>query len=62
MDLRRMRNCYYGDRHTHGVRTVDLINRQTTCGRWVWDHATDTKRRFAPITCPECTHELEGDQ
>ncbi len=57
---RRMRNCYYGDRHTHAVRSLDLVNRKTACDRWVWDKATDTKRRFAPVTCKACARALGG--
>ncbi|MBE4788436.1 hypothetical protein PV383_19920 [Streptomyces caniscabiei] len=51
----RRRCCFYGDRATHAVRRVDLQNRQTACGRWVWDKASKSLPRSTKITCPDCT-------
>jgi hypothetical protein len=51
----RRRHCFYGDRATHAVRRVDLVNKQTACGRWVWDKASKSLPRGTKVTCPDCT-------
>lgn len=50
----RRRYCFYGDRATHAVRRVDIQNKQTACGRWVWDKASKSLPRSTKITCQDC--------
>jgi hypothetical protein len=51
----RRKHCFYGDRATHAVRRVDLVNKQTACGKWVWDKASKSLPRSTPVTCQDCT-------
>lgn len=48
------RGCFFGDRATHMVRRVGLQNKQTACGRWVWDKASKWLPRGTKITCRDC--------
>lgn len=55
----RRRHCFYGDRATHAVRRVDLVNKQTACGRWVWDKASKSLPRGTAVDCPDCVNAVE---
>lgn len=50
----RRRHCFFGDRATHLVRRVDLVNKRTACDRWVWDKASKSLPRSTKITCAAC--------
>lgn len=58
----RRRHCFYGDRATHMVRRVDLVNKKTACGRWVWDKASKSLPRGTKVTCPACMSAVQGGQ
>lgn len=48
------RGCFFGDRATHMVRRVGIQDKQTACGRWVWDKASKWLPRGTKITCQGC--------
>lgn len=54
------RSCFFRDRATHRVRRVDLQNKKTACGHWVWDKASKWLPRGTKITCKECMEAIPG--
>lgn len=55
----RRKHCFYGDQTTHMVRRVDIQNKQTACGKWVWGKASKSLARGVPVTCPDCVTAVE---
>jgi hypothetical protein len=55
----RRKHCFYGDQATHMVRRIDLQNKQTACGKWVWSKASKSLARGVPITCQDCVAAVE---
>lgn len=53
------RGCFFQDRATHMVRRVGLQNKQTACGKWVWDKASKWLPRGTTITCQTCVKAVE---
>lgn len=58
----RRRRCFFGDRDTHMVRRVDLVNKKTACDRWVWDKASKSLPRSTAVTCRNCLSAVQGAQ
>ncbi|WP_329376218.1 hypothetical protein [Streptomyces sp. NBC_01483] len=58
----RRRHCFFGDRATHMVRRVDLVNKRTACGHWVWDKASKSLPRGTEVTCRNCLSAVQGGE